>query len=234
MKLGSLLAKSWDLYSAHFILIAAISLIVWMPCELLQSYLEEHVFGADNVRASFKLSQFFDAFFGIIATAGILCALEQIASGGTPSIGGNLNEGLGHWGRLWFARFLMGLGFVVGLVLLVVPGVILLVRCSVLEAVVIREHVTGMDAIKRSMAITKGYFWRLVGWFTVVLIAVIFLGVFLYLPTILPALDWWLPEGMLSALMQVGTSFLTVFMWVVYDEMLKQPEESSPVPAAGQ
>lgn len=232
MKFGTLLSWSWGLYRTHFGLIAAITIMVWLPCDLIQTYLESEVFGENAIWSPLFSSQFLSVFIGILSQAGILCVLEQDAAGKVPSIRGCLSQGLEHWPRLVIAQFLFTLGFLIGFALLIAPGVVFGVRCSVLGPMVIRERITGMRAIGRSFALTQEYFWKLLGWglmITVYTVPVMFL---IHIPTFFSSLDWWLPHALESTLSNVVVSFFTVFMWVVYDELLKQEALDTPAPTA--
>ena len=217
--MANLLSTAFGLYKRHFILIAVLTLAVWLPCEMIQSYLEYEVIDPDNMRASFKLTRFFEGFFGIIATASILCSLERAAAGETPAFGSSLREGLSFWVKLWWANFVLGITLLLGLLLLVIPALFVLVQCSLLGAIVVREGVTGTAAIKRCFAITRGYFWRLFGWFTVAGLLALLAGCPLFFLTSIPVLDHWLPDAVCTALFDVVFAYLTVFIWVVLDHI---------------
>ena len=63
---------------------------------------------------------------------------------------------------LWLA-FLVGLVVVVGLLLLIVPGVILLVSTSVAVPVLLVEGSRGWSAVGRSRELVRGAWWRVCG-----------------------------------------------------------------------
>ena len=152
MKFGALLARAWNLYRTHFVLIAMITVIVWLPGDLLEGYLEKYVFGVDNFQFSFQFSNFYTCCIGIIATGGILALLEHAAIGEKLTLAQAMIQGLENWGRLWFAGLVLGVLSIAGLVLLILPGMILMVRCSLLSALVVRNRVTGMKAVRLSFA----------------------------------------------------------------------------------
>ena len=64
------------------------------------------------------------------------------------------------WGRLVVVDLLFALITVVGLVLLVVPGVIFLVWFSISGPVLKIEHRAPRDALRRSRELVRGSFWR--------------------------------------------------------------------------
>lgn len=71
--------------------------------------------------------------------------------------------------RVFGAMVLYGLLVVVGFVLFIVPGVYLVVRGIYLPYALVREDLGVIDAIKRSWALTKGFWWVTalrIGWFS--------------------------------------------------------------------
>src|SRR5439155_4315972 len=128
--------------------------------ELLSSYMDYFVFGQDDFRKSFKFAQFLENFFGIIATAGVISIGYSSLSGGLPAFGSALSSGVGAWGRMWWTRFLSALALIVGLLLLVIPGIYLLVRLALVEPIVVCERVSGSTAMRRSFDLTRGRFWQ--------------------------------------------------------------------------
>jgi hypothetical protein len=220
--MGKLLRDAFKYYKRHIFLIAALTLAVWVPCELAQSYCEAYVFKPNDIRASFRLARLLEAVFGTIAMAGILCALERDAEGRPPLVAHSFRDGLSFWGRLWWAYFAFGLTLLVGIIALVVPALFVLVHCSLLPAVVVREEVTGFQAVKRCFAITRGYFLRLLGWFFCAgLLAVLAGSPFLVLAAFF---DHWIPAALLTACFDVALAFLTVFTWVVLRRILGETE----------
>lgn len=137
---------------------------------------------------------------------------------------------------LW-AQLLFGLSLLIGFVLLIVPGIILLVRGSLFEAVVVRERLTGFAAIQRSFELTKGCFWRLVGWSIASSFLAFLASLPLFFASLIPFLDWWLPDGVLTACSDIVLAYLTVFIWVMFDyfqaEWERQRNEPVPPPLPG-
>jgi hypothetical protein len=220
--MDDLLRRALKYYRRHFVLIAVLTLAVWVPCELAQSYCDAFVFGEDNFRASFRLSRILDGLFGIIATAGILCALERDAVGQPPLLGHSLRDGISCWGRMWWANVVFGFAAVFGLIAFVVPGLLVIVRGSLLPAVVVQEELTGLPALKRSFALTRGSFWRLTGWFVGAGALTLLAGC----PFLAGAAlcGNWLVEAALTMCFDVVYAFMTVFTWVVLNRLRGEVE----------
>ncbi len=114
------------------------------------------VFGPDDFRKSFKFYQFLDNFVGIIATAGVISIGYTSCLGQRPSFRGAMSVGANSWGRMFWTRFLAALALVLGLVLLIIPGIYLLVRLALVEPVAVCERISGSTAMRRSFELTKG------------------------------------------------------------------------------
>jgi len=81
------------------------------------------------------------------------------------------SAGMKAFGKLWVVGLLSGLGIVLGILLLIVPGVILIVGWMPATAVLMAEDKTGQDCLKRAWALTKGSRWRLAGLFGLFFVA---------------------------------------------------------------
>lgn len=75
------------------------------------------------------------------------------------------------------ASILTGLGVMIGAVLLIIPGIMFALRTSLTQYVILDEHLTTVPAIKKSIALTKGYSWsilRLIACFIVLAVISMF------------------------------------------------------------
>jgi len=199
------------LYRKHFGVVATVVVVIWLPLELLSSYMDYFVFGPDDIRKSFKLSQFLDNFVGIIATAAVISIGFSSCAGKDAAFGSALAVGASSWGRMWWTRFLTRLSIVLGFLLLIIPGIYLLVRLALVEPVVICERVSGTTAIRRSFELTEERDWEVVilglvyGIVTIAAIACVVLP-----PIFIPALDHWLVNAATWLLADVIVAFGTL------------------------
>jgi hypothetical protein len=235
--MSSILRHAWLLYRQNFIALTLISLIVWIPCDLFSSWMEYHVLG-NNPKASIDLSYFFDAFIGIIALSGSYYFLRERTSGRTAGIGMALRAGFTFWGPMFLTRFIVGVGFLFGILLLFIPGIYFAVRMAVVEVVVVAEEISGLNAARRSHQLTKGKFWQILIWFAVGMFPMILLaGGIVGISAWLPFSDNWMIEGIESALSDVLLSFIFPLGWAVYARLLADEaarksileEPSSPI-----
>jgi hypothetical protein len=71
------------------------------------------------------------------------------------------SAGLGRFGSLWGMGFISGLATIVGLILLVVPGLILMIGWAPATAVLMVEERTSYGSLGRAWRLTQGSRWRI-------------------------------------------------------------------------
>jgi hypothetical protein len=138
-------------------------------------------------RADLAAAQFPDveailwfAFWGLIYFAGailvqggVIHGVMASISGKRASVGDCLSTALKHAVPLFLIALLTTLGFVAGLVLLIVPGVILAVMWTVAGPACVVEHAGMWQAFKRSTDLTRGYRWPIFGLFVASFVLII-------------------------------------------------------------
>jgi hypothetical protein len=139
---------------------------------------------------------------------------------------GALRSGLGHWGRLFGARFVAGLLIVLGLLALVVPGVVLAVRYALIDQVVVFEGAGATVARRRSAELVKGRVWRIV--LAAVLCMALYLGLVVAIGFVVNVVD---PEGGFWLLVASGCvqdvlgEFVACVLLLFYWEARAKPRE---------
>ena len=94
------------------------------------------------------------------------------------------------FGLFLVATIVSGIIYAVGFVLLVIPCVIAMVRLNLFGYALIGEGASPIDSLKRSWSLTRGYFWKLFGFFVVTALVVfagilaLGVGVFVAMPVI--------------------------------------------------
>lgn len=216
--ISSILSAAWRVYCERFVIITAVVVVVWLPCELLSSYLDAFVFDPEDFRKSFKFARFLDNFIGIIATAGVTFIAMTARAGQTATFGSAMGAGFRAWGRMWWTRFLSGILLVFAFLLLIIPAVYLLTRLCFVESIVVVERISGSRAMRRSFELTKDRFWQTfrfgltVGLLTIIPVAVI------AVPTVfIPALDHWLIDAAAQLVCDVIAAFATVAFLCGYE-----------------
>jgi hypothetical protein len=197
--------------------IVAITLTVWLPLELLLSYLRFFVIDPDNYWREFRVATMAESFVGIIATAAVIhlaMAPERIG------YGRSLGEGVLSWGRIVVTQLLVTAVILLGFLLLVVPGFVLMVRLCVAVQVAVVERVPPTVAISRSWDLTRGRAWQIV---LVGLVYFAVCGVVVVLPIyLLPEIDNWLVDAAMSLGFDLILAFSIVTFTCLY-KILSQP-----------
>jgi uncharacterized membrane protein len=99
---------------------------------------------------------------GIVLAMGLIRASLAVVEGRTPEI--NMIFVTDGFGSYLAASILVSVGVVLGLVLLIVPGIILAIMWHFFGYVIVENPTIGpIDAMRRSAEITRGYRWQLFG-----------------------------------------------------------------------
>jgi hypothetical protein len=108
--------------------------------------------------------------------------LQSIASGDDPSPGRSIVEGFEAFTPLFFSVLLAAAGITLGLFLFIVPGIYLAVRWFFVPQAVVIEGATGPNALRVSMRLTEGFWWRTFGIVLVANLATALPGLLLTVP----------------------------------------------------
>jgi hypothetical protein len=172
-----------------------------------------------------------EAIFGPLVGAATLAALARIARGDPPTYGQAMAEGLAAWPRLFFARLVQGVLVLVGLVALVVPGLVLLVRVSFTDALVVLEEMPLGAALRASNVLTAGrreaIFWTggalLVGVFSVATILSVVAG----------AAEHFVAQVLVDCAIAVTQTVFTIALFLFYREARYPAAPEVPAGRAG-
>jgi hypothetical protein len=155
-----LLKETLRLFAVHLHLFTLITLTVWLPGHVVINYLD--FFGGgppgstEAAARGIRVFLVVEAVFGPLVVAATLAALARIKRGEPATYGQALADGLATWPRLFIARLVQGAIVLVGLVAFIVPGLILLVRVSFVDAMVVLDGAPLGAALRLSNALTAG------------------------------------------------------------------------------
>src|SRR5207245_2352718 len=137
----------------------------------------------------------------LFAMAATTIAVSDACLGQRPSVLHSYRRIAGAVaGQIFLTTLLLYFGLIVGFVLLIVPAIVLLIRCMFAFTVVVLEGKWGLEALKRSSSLGRGYHWRNAG--ILALLTATSFGLGLILVVIISV-----PAGIVAA-MGVGTSWL--------------------------
>lgn len=194
------ISEATSLLTRNFVLFSLIVLTVWLPGSILLVYLRLYVFpeanGGDEFRffaQEFRVYSAIDLAFGPLYIGAILYAASQLKSGLRPTYRESITHAAKRSFKLLGTRFATGLIVSAGLIALVVPGVVLALRFSLVDAIVVLDGVQGESARKLSVQLTQGKRWNILGTmiltFIGLLLAIFLVSLILYLPIGLPGQD---------------------------------------------
>lgn len=141
-------ASQFQAFWQNLLVIAAVMLVVTMLISLIQLRLEPWQY----LLFSFPLS-----IISLVLSYGYILATIKAARGEKPSVR-DLYRPFRQVITIVFASILLGLIIGVGLLMLIVPGIILLVRLSFVPYLVVDQKAGVVEAIQGSWNITRGHF----------------------------------------------------------------------------
>jgi len=159
LRVGDAVMYGWNVYWKHLGSLVVIAIVIF-AIEIGVSVVGGAIGGGAGIQA---LVQIVGALIGLLLTLGWMRVSIDITRGQRPEVA-DLFKAQG-FGPFVLASILFYIGFVVGLILLVVPGIIFAVVYG-FYGFVIAERGDGVgvgEALKRSAEITRGHRWQLIG-----------------------------------------------------------------------
>jgi len=181
--LGAILNAAFEIYGANASKLFVIVAVVVVPLSLISHLLTGVVFaarkttivglngtstvhvthGAGFLIATALVTALITIITYAILQAALIRGAAQATVGDAVDVETSYKWGLRKFGTVLLVSFLTGILVVIGLILLIVPGVILLTRFTVaIPALVIEDH-KGTEPMNRSWNLTRGHFWHVLG-----------------------------------------------------------------------
>jgi hypothetical protein len=226
-------------------LFTAIILTVWLPGNILKNFVAYSYVEVGYIWL-IRLPILIEGIFGPIYIGALVYALFQIKLGRTVNYKDAIAVGFKKWGSLFTARLVAGLRITLGFIALVIPGIILAVRYSLLDAAVIVENKDTADSRSRSIALTVGRRWQIFGAVILFIILSNILSFIIYLPLDYLPLDFFEPLNIipvmvtLDCISDVFFAVVPIVLFLFYWESIQQETNAEPaatadgVPAAAQ
>ena len=150
---SAIIARALELFREHFAVLFPVALIF----SLIQAMATFALRDTDAAILASALSLVTSTFFqGVVVT---FVRDVEGGSGEEPSVGALLRSVAPVVGPLILASLLMGIGIVLGLILLIVPGLFLLTIWAVVAPVVVLERPGIIASFSRSQALVRGFGW---------------------------------------------------------------------------
>ena len=201
-------------FVAGLILAASFVPVIGGAAGFIASLNEESAIGASVSAASVLIGLLISAVvfvFLIIFSIWINASLMLAVKEKNPNI--NIKELLKMgWGKtrsFFWISILTCLAVLAGLVLLVIPGFIFAIWFSFSSYILIWEGKKGIDALKRSKQLVKGYWWPVFGRF-------LLFGIIFWIASLVLGL---IPVVGPLAVAFVGTPFALIYVSLLYEDL---------------
>jgi hypothetical protein len=224
-----ILGETFRLLARHLDLFTLIALTVWLPGHLVINYIDFFAVPKDAVDAaarSFRVGIMVEAIFGPLVVAATLSALARIKRGEPAHYLQAMVDGLIAWPRIFIARLVVSAVVLVGLVALVVPGVMILVRLAFVDAFVVLDGAPLGPALRASNALTAGR--RLaIFWTTGLLFAAVF-SLAMALSALAGAANHFVVQVLIDCVIAVTQTVFTIALFLFYWEARYAVVASAP------
>jgi hypothetical protein len=217
------IGEAWAMYRRHWQHFVSISFVVYASVALISLLL------------TLLLSWFGALLGGLISLiaafwlqGALVRAVEDVRDGRADlSLGQTFESVRPHLASIIVAGILAGLGIVLGLILLIVPGLVLLTWWILIVPAIVLEGKSAGESFGRSRELVRGYGWNVFG--VIILTLLIYIGISIVLRLVLTPLADWL-ESFLADII-VGTlaiPLLTVTWTLLYFRLRDAKEAATP------
>jgi hypothetical protein len=225
---SGVIGEGWQLYKAHWRHLITFSFVVYAGVAILGAVLTLLLgwFGA-LLAALISLI----AFFWL--QAALVKAVDDVRDGRADlSLGDTFEQAREKLSSVAVAAILAGLGIVVGLILLIVPGLVLLTWWAVIIPVVVLEKKSAGEAFTRSRELVRGHGWGVFG--VIILMVLLLIGFEIVLSLVLSPLADWLQSFVSQIVSGTLTApFVAIVLTLLYFRLLAAKEPTAETPAGG-
>ena len=236
--MSAVLGETFRLLASHLYLFTLISLSVWLPGHVLLNYFRFFEPSGESVAHALQTGWLIHTVFDPLVVAATLVALARIKQRVPVDYVTALGEGARAWGRLLAVRFVInvalwlpgltwlaisraghGMAWVAGILLaaLTVAILIVLIRCAVVDAVVVLGGGNVLTAWGRAAALTVGQRWRIFGAAAAVfalLVGAVLLAALVF--RLAPAVNHFVVRVLVDCALAVGQSLVTIVFFLFY------------------
>lgn len=225
-----IIAETFRLLARHFDLFTLIALTVWLPGHLVINYIDFFATSkgaADAGARGFRVGLMVEGAFGPLVVAATLAALARITRGEPVSYAQAMRHGFTIWPRLFIARLVASALVLAGLIALVVPGVLALVRLSFVDALVVLDGAPLGAALRASNALTVGR--RMAIFWTGGFLFVAIISLAMTLSALAGAAGHFVVQVLVDCVIAVTQTVFTIALFLFYREAR---QASATTPAA--
>ncbi|MFZ5570291.1 MAG: hypothetical protein ACOZF0_07795 [Thermodesulfobacteriota bacterium] len=223
--------EAFSIYRIHFRRIVAIVWSIYIPVNLITGYLEHELLTAENRFRFMTIDIYLNAFFDPICTGAVihllLCDKISRTTGYFRTMWMGLREGFG----ILVARLVAGLFILAGLCCFLFPGILLIVRYSLIDSIVVLEKAGQATARRRSSLLTRNHKWAILRVQLILLAGSLLLPILLELPAVhFESLHLPLVSVVTDCVLELFYPFATIVLFLFYWEAksdVGRPKEGS-------
>jgi hypothetical protein len=224
---AGVLSEAWQVYKQHWRHLLPIAFIVFAVLAVITALL-------DAVLADWAAG-IIGSILGIVGTywlqGALVKAVEDVRDGRADlSMGETFAAVWPRVGGIIVASILAAIGVLLGLILLIIPGLVLMTWWVVIIPVIVLENASAGASFGRSRELVRGYGWNVFG--VIVLTILVLIAAGIVLGIILSPLNDWL-EGFVSNIVS-GTliaPFVAVAWTLLYYRLREAKARTASEPA---
>jgi hypothetical protein len=208
---SGVIGEAWGVYKTHWRHLLPLAFVTYLIVAVLTALLAAILTWVGAI-IGFLIS--IVAVFWL--QAALVKAVEDIRDGRADlSLQETFDAAKPHLGSVIVAGLLAGLGIVVGLLLLIVPGLFLMTIWAVIVPVIVLENRSAGESFSRSRELVRGYGWGVFG--VIVLTILLLIGFEIVLGLILSPFADWL-RGFISNIVSgtLTAPFIAVVLTLLY------------------
>jgi hypothetical protein len=225
---SGVIGEGWKLYKAHWRHLITFSFLVYAGVAIVGALL---TLALTWVGALLAAVISLIAFFWL--QGALVKAVDDVRDGRADlSLGETFAQARAQLSSVAVAAILAGLGIVLGLILLIVPGLVLMTWWAVIIPVVVLENRSAGEAFTRSRELVRGHGWGVFG--VIVLMVLLLIGFSLVLNLLLSPLADWLQSFVSQIVSGTLTApFVAIVLTLLYFRLrqAKEPVAEMPAPA---
>lgn len=178
MDIGAILSEAWGLYTRFFVRFIVVAGVVFLALGAISAIIEQGVSGDGLESVAASLGTLVVSIVGYFWIQGVLVVLTADVRDGVAdhAFGELFARVRPSLGPLILAGVLAAIGIVIGIILLVVPGLYLLTRWALIAPALIIEKLEAGQSFTRSHELVKGHAWPVFGLLILLLIINIVVG----------------------------------------------------------
>ncbi len=210
----NILTQSWEIFQANIKAIIIITLIIYIPLNLLLEVLPIDESG-EGIMMYFRAIQLLEGLFGILATIAIALLTKSAIEHKSISWQESLKLAINKWPRVIGTNLISGILLIGLFILLIVPGIMYSMYWYFIIYIVIFSDKWGMQAMTYSKEVVQNRWWKTFGYAIVfglisLIVAAIASFPLVFLPESLPFLVFG------DLIIDITVSFFSVLGAVFY------------------